>query len=314
MTFACDKKTIAILTLGVLVLFTSSGGQSRSERGTLFNSPRATIYYEVLGSGPNLPLMVVHGGTPYGHVYLHYSRAVDSLAKDRRIVYYDQRGRALSPELKPGQSCTIADSVADLEALRAHLGIERMDLLGHSFGGFVLLAFAARHPEHVNRMILVGSPPPRGADLDPSPPALREMFPEASERGARLEAALKSGDRSAWAALVRDFAAMTIYSRKKRDEFLARLLPAPEYVFRRDPDELMLEDARRLDLTGEVERFQIRTLILNGRYDPITPPGLAFRIQKVIPGSHVVIFERSGHFPFFEEPDAFAREVRAFLR
>lgn len=315
MRLAPYKTKLAVAALILVSVFASSVAQHRRENGTRFNSPSgATIYYEVLGSGPRTPLVVAHGGTPYGHVYIHYGGAVDSLAKDRRVIYYDQRGRALSPALKPGQSCTIADAVADLEALRAHLGIERMDLIGHSFGGFVLLAFAARHPERVNRMILVGSPPPRGADFNPLTPALREIFPEAADQYARADAALKSGDKSAMVAFIRAFGSFAIHSQKKRDEFLSRLLPPPEHAFRQAPDDLLAEDWPRVDVTEEIGKSQIRTLILNGRYDPGTTPALAYRIQKAIPNSRVVIFEQSSHFPFFEEPLAFSRALREFLQ
>jgi proline iminopeptidase len=314
MTSTLDKKQLAILVFAVFPLITSSGGRSPTERGTLFTTPGATIYYEVIGTGPGVPLVIVHGGTPYGHVYLHYSRAIDSLASDRQIVYYDQRGRALSPKLKPGQSCTIADAVADLEALRAHLGIERMDLLGHSYGGFILMAFAARHPERVNRMILVGSAPPRGADLDILNPVMKELFPEAAERLTRLQEAASSGDKSASDGLTRTFIEMMVHSKEKREALLARLLPTPENALRPEVDELMLKDSQQIDLTPELGKFRFPVLIANGRWDAGTTPALAYRVQKAIPGSQVVIFEQSAHFPFFEEPEAFSRKAKEFLR
>jgi proline iminopeptidase len=285
---------------------------ARKEQGTLFDVGGATLYYEVIGSGPGVPLLVVHGGTMYGHAYFHDSPALDSLVNNRRIIYYDQRGRAFSPELKPGQSCSFADAVADLEALRAHLGLERMDLLGHSAGGSVLFAYAARYPQRVNRMILVGSSPPRRADRDDTV-VMGEMFPEIAERRARLQAAANAGDTAAGEALVRDFAALMIYSHEKREAFVNSLLPAPPHVSRKDLDPPMAPEKRQLDFTTDVAKFQFPTLIIAGRYDPYATPGFSFRLQKMIPGSRVVIFERSSHFPFFEEPEEFARAAEQFL-
>jgi hypothetical protein len=64
----------------------------------------------------------------------HCSRAF-SLAKGRKVVFYDQRGNGRSSELKDGQPCGLAEQIDDLDALRAHLGFEKIDLLGHSWGG-----------------------------------------------------------------------------------------------------------------------------------------------------------------------------------
>ncbi len=309
----CGRNHRVLLGFSVACLLAFPQARSaRQEQGTLFDTGRASLYYEVIGTGPHVPLLVVHGGTMYGHAYFHNSPAVDSLAKNRGVIYYDQRGRALSPELKPGQSCTIADAVEDLEALRKHLAIERLNLLGHSFGGFVLYAYAARHPEHVNRMILVGPAPPRRADREVTS-VMGEMFPEAVERRARLMAAADSGDATAAEAFLRDFAAMTIYSAENRDALLKSLWPPPAYVARRDLDPPMVQETRQLDFTAAVEKFQFPTLIIGGRYDPYATPGFSYRLQKTIVGSRVVIFERSGHFPFLEEPEEFTRVVEQFL-
>jgi proline iminopeptidase len=63
---------------------------------------------------------------------------------------WDQRGTGGSGPLKPGQSCTLADQINDLDALRAHLGYEKIDLLGHSWGGQLAVAYAARYPQHID--------------------------------------------------------------------------------------------------------------------------------------------------------------------
>ena len=78
-----------------------------------------TLWYEVRGNASGRPLVMVNGGPGFDHTYVLCSDAWDQLAHGRRVVFYDQRGTGRSSALKPGQSCTLADQVADLEALRA---------------------------------------------------------------------------------------------------------------------------------------------------------------------------------------------------
>jgi proline iminopeptidase len=134
----------------VILLFASAPRASATvENGQTFDGPGGRLYYEVVGSGSGTPLVLVNGGPGFDHTYLHIAAAWDTLAKNRRIIFYDQRGDGGSAPLKPGQSCTLADQIADLEALRTHLVIEKWDMLGHSWGGYLSMAYAARHSEHI---------------------------------------------------------------------------------------------------------------------------------------------------------------------
>ena len=65
---------------------------THEENGQTFDGPGGKIYYEVTGSGSGLPLIVVNGGPGFDHTYLHIATAWDTLGKNRRIIFYDQRG------------------------------------------------------------------------------------------------------------------------------------------------------------------------------------------------------------------------------
>ncbi len=83
----------ALLFLTVMAALPSA---ARDENGSKFEAKGATIYYEVLGSGSGTPLMVANGGPGFDHTYLHVSTAWESLAKNRKVVLYDQRGTGRS--------------------------------------------------------------------------------------------------------------------------------------------------------------------------------------------------------------------------
>jgi proline iminopeptidase len=78
-------------------------------------------------------------------------------------------------------------------------------------------------------------------------------------------------------------------------------------------NEAVEHDVSRFDLNPEIRKFKFPTLVITGRYDINVAPSVAYKIHKAIPGSKFVVLERSGHLPFFEEPEAFVRAVEGFL-
>src|SRR5262245_22748337 len=127
-----------------------------------FSAGDVDLAYEIVGSAEGPPLVVVNGGPGFDHGYLDCAvEAWETFAKKRGLVFYDQRGTGRSSALKPDQPCGLAEQIADLDALRAHLKLERMDLMGHSWGGYLVMAYAARHPERVSRLIIVDAAAPK---------------------------------------------------------------------------------------------------------------------------------------------------------
>ncbi len=278
-----------------------------AESGTIVKTPAAELYVEVRGGGTATPLLVVNGGPGFDHNYLHCSRAWDTLATKRPVAFYDQRGNGRSPALKTGQSCTLADQIADLEAVRAHLGADRVDLLGHSWGGYLVMAYAARHPEHIAHLIICDSAAPKWSDTRF---IFNDLYPETSARMDGLAFSDALGDKAAGDATMQDYFSMLFVSAEKRDAYLAH---TGDYHYTRAINEALNSDLARYDMNPELPKFSFPTLVLTGRFDANVAPSTAWKIHKAIPGSKFVAFERSGHLPFYEEPDEFVRVVEAFL-
>src|SRR2546422_2886860 len=110
------------------------------------------------GDGP--PVVVLHGGPGAHHDYL--LPQYDLLARGRTLLYYDQRGGGRSPV---GRDTPVGwrEHVADLDALRRHWSIDRLTLLGYSWGGLLALLYWLEHPEQVERLALVSPAPARAA-------------------------------------------------------------------------------------------------------------------------------------------------------
>ncbi|HKA88239.1 MAG TPA: alpha/beta fold hydrolase [Haliangiales bacterium] len=298
--------------LALALLLPALAAAAPAEKGATFEAPGATIYVEVLGTAPGAPLVVVNGGPGFDHTYEHAAvpgtpSAWETVAKKRRVVFYDQRGNGRSGALKPSQSCTLADQIADLDAVRAHLGVEQIDLLGHSWGGYLVMAYAARHPERIRRLVIVDSAAPKWSD---TVFLFKDIFPEGQERSDGLDFAEALGDAAAMDAKLREYFRWLFYSPEKRDAFVAQISPG---VYNKAVNEAVERDVQRFDLNPELRKFKFPTLVVTGRYDINVAPSVAYKIHKAIPGSQFVVFERSGHLPFYEEPEAFVRALEAFL-
>ena len=142
------------------------------------------IYTRRVGDGP--PVVVLHGGPGAHHDYL--LPQYDRLALGRTLLYYDQRGGGRSP-VPRDTPVGWREHVADLEALRDRWGLERVTLLGYSWGGLLAVLYALEHPARIGRLALVSSAPITAAwrdefdrRLGPSspPPACRAAIPKST--------------------------------------------------------------------------------------------------------------------------------------
>ena len=296
-----------------LVGFLSTASMAEARRaapsgpGKTLQAPGASIWYEVRGNASGRPMIMVNGGPGFDHNYVLCSEAWDVLAKRRRVVFYDQRGNGRSGALSKDQTCTVADQVADLEALRAELKADKIDLLGHSWGGYLVMAYAARHPEHVAHLIIADSASPKWTETDF---IFKQIFPEGIDRQGVLDFADALGDTLAAGKSMNEYMAMLFVSNEKRDEFLSR---SADYHYTRSVNETLNNELNRLDMWPALPLFTMPTLVLTGRYDINVAPSTAWKIHKAIPNSRWEVFEKSGHLPYFEEPEKFVKVVEGFL-
>ncbi|HEU4725780.1 MAG TPA: alpha/beta fold hydrolase [Candidatus Eisenbacteria bacterium] len=275
--------------------------------GKTFRAAGATIWFEIRGATAGRPLVMVNGGPGFAHDYVLCSDAWDALAKRRRVVFYDQRGTGRSGALAKDQTCTLADQIADLEALRQELRADKIDLIGHSWGGYLVMAYAVRHPDRVARLIIADSASPKWTDTDF---IFKYVFPEGTDRQGALDFADALGDSASGAASMREYFGMLFVSTAKRDEFIAN---SSRYPYAKSVNEILNGELSRLDMWPVIPSLTIPTLVLTGRYDINVAPSTAWKIHKAIPGSTWAVFEKSGHLPYFEEPEQFVRVVEGFL-
>lgn len=268
--------------------------------------PDTTLHCHVEGIGPTL--LVMHGGLGLDHTYLR--PWLDPLADDLRVVYYDHRGNGRSERPERLERVDHGTWAADADALREHLGEDKIVLLGHSYGAFLALEYAVRYGERLSGLILVSGAPA----LDYMPEAVELARARATK--AQMEALneLLSGP-------VPDDGTL-------RDGWL-RVLPVYFHDYEERYGREMDRDARysaaaynhafgrcipEYDVRPHLLEIAVPTLVLSGRHDWITPPDRgADRLLASMPEAKGVVFEESGHFPFVEEPERFLEVVREWL-
>ena len=158
-----------------------------SPREMTANSNGVDLYVRVVGDpSADDVLIAIHGGPGMTHDYL---LGLEQLAgPDLAVVTYDQRGVGLSasPPVDP-TNYTLAKYAADLEAVRAALGAEKVILFGHSWGGIVAQRYASLYPERVSSIILMGSGPPTWEQMLQSQDALLQRIIALMQQGIILE-------------------------------------------------------------------------------------------------------------------------------
>ncbi|WP_026119240.1 alpha/beta fold hydrolase [Nocardiopsis ganjiahuensis] len=275
-----------------------------------FTAPDGTeLAYRLEGRGE--PLLCLPGGPMRASAYLG---DLGGLSDRRRLVLLDLRGTGGSATPQDPTTYRCDRQVGDVEALRAHLGLERMDVLAHSAAGDLGLSYALAHPEHVRTLTLVTARA-RALGVD----FTREHREEAAalrvkepwyEEAIRSYRNLLTGSESEedwnavlpffygnWDAAAQEHAASA--TGQSNEE--AAALFAPWEAF--SPD-----GARAV-----VASWDVRVLILAGELDSAPLPRVGAQIAELFAEAEVAVLPGGGHFPWLDDPDFFSRTVGDFL-
>ena len=271
------------------------------------------LAYRRTGSGP---VLVCHPGGP--GFSSRYFGDLAGLGGAFTLVLLNPRGTEGSDSPVDRLAYAVDDYVSDVEELRAHLGLESMLLLGHSHGGVVAQAYAARYPLRVERLVLAST---------------LARFQADQEDAMRAAMGAKAGQP--WYADAAAALAAEQAGEWESDEELSRLVlrEMPFYFARygnREQEyvrtlegEVPCGDALKLfneeifasfDLRPDLPRITAPTLVITGEEDFITGPVCAREIADAVPGSTLVRLPGCGHLIFVEQPERFATEVASFLR
>ncbi len=269
------------------------------------------LAYHLLGDGGGRPLLCLPGGAGRASAYLG---DLGGLAGHRRLVLLDNRGTGDSDP--PADPATYRRDrlAADVDALREHLGLDRIDLLGHSAGAGIAMAYAYDHPDRLSSLVLL-TPALRAVDLTPTADdwtrhlesrSDQPWFPTASAALDLLNAGHGTHDVRVTAAPLfygRWDAAAQAHADAERDQ---RCIAALEGYWA--PGAFTPGTTRRA-----LRELDVPVLVYAGDADPIAPPYRCAELAELIPTARLTVQRGGGHFPWLDDPRHLIGEIAAFL-
>jgi proline iminopeptidase len=273
------------------------------------------LFFRLMGSGRDT-LVVIHGGPGFSMDY--FLEDLRPLAANHVLLFYDQRGAGGSTLVSDSASLDSQRFVDDLEALRKHFRISRLNLLGHSWGTAVAALYAMKYPVHLSKMIIVGALPLQQHQLADAFRRLEASRDSSTLRRMRELYAARLAD-PANADLCREYYVLwfeAFYGDPSRPapskgDFCAGTAESQRNKMN-SVDKFVFESLRQWDWRSSLGQVNTPTLIIHGAKDPLPIEG-AQAWEDVLPNARLLQLEGIGHFPYIEVPDTFFNAVNEFL-
>jgi proline-specific peptidase len=276
-------------------------------------------WYRIVGEGEEagkLPLLCLHGGPGACHDYL---TSLDAMADTgRRVIYYDQIGCGNSHiDASKPEMWTVELYVEEVDAVRKALGLERIHLLGQSWGGMLAMEYMLTQPKGVASVTIASSPASMIQWVEEANKLRDQLPPEVQATLLKHEAAGTTDSPEYQTAM------LEFYNRH-----VCRIVPNPDFVARsfakmaqypevyntmNGPSEFhVIGTLKTWDIRHRLPEISAPTLVTSGRYDEATPV-IAETVHKGIPGSEWVLFENSSHTSHVEEADRYIQVLSDFI-
>jgi proline iminopeptidase len=269
-------------------------------------------FFEIMGEGE--PLIVLHGGPGLFHDYLvpHFK----ILAKDYKIIFYDQRGCGKTEFPQDTSSINIETYVEDLEAIRNHLKLDKLNLVGHSWGSLLALVYAKKYPDNLNRLILISPAPGNSNYFDET---FRKMQQKRTEEDTKelvqtmMSSEFEKREEKAFKKAILLGDKVNLVDQSSIDK-----LYEPMIFNEASASKLMLVNSLlertyfNLNVLDNIDLISCPTLIIVGDLDNV-PFASTQSIQENIKGSKLEIIKKSCHYPFYEAPKEFNNSIKNFL-
>ena len=331
-----SKSLLACVAVVCLLAFTGETRAHQSTKTTATSAPidypmhegfidahGVLIYYMTVGHGA--PLMIVHGGPGASHDY--FLPYLLPLARHNRLIFIDERGSGKSQILQDPKEYTVENMVEDVEAVRQGLGLGKISLLGHSYGGVLAQAYALKYQANLTHLIL--------ASTFPSTKQMNEVFVRMKEKmDPLLREQIEQMERDGLFGHGKDYEKnrytadyMIAAWGEGYFPYLYHNRPDPNYdpiqngvmswdlyreMWGSDGEFVIDGNLKSVEYVDRLPSIHVPTLMIAGDHDECDP-SLSQEMHEKIAGSKIVILPSSGHMTFVDQPDMFISSVDDFL-
>lgn len=275
------------------------------------------VWYRVVGADKaGVPLLVLHGGPGVPHDYM---QPLESLADQRPVVFYDQLGCGNSDRPADPSLWTIERYIDELATVRSALKLSRVHILGHSWGTMLAVDYMLqRHPDGVVSLTLAGPALSMERWVADQRVWLLEL-PKQIQDSIRKSEAAGTFQTPEYLAAIGAFYAQHVCRLDPWPDYVRRAL-SPEkmgqevYLYMSGPSEFSITGTlRNYERVDRLKEIKTPTLFICGRYDEATPAATEY-YHNNLPGSRFAVIEDASHLTWSEQPAAFNRVLRDFLR
>ena len=306
--------SFVIISIGSLSA-SATLAQTPGKEGFIDAGNGVRLYYRLVGTGSE-PVVLIHGGPGFTSDYL--ADDLMPMARDHSLLIYDQRGIGRSTLVSDSTALAAQRYVEDLEAIRKHLGLEQLTLLGHSWGVVPATLYAMQYPERVGRMILVATIPAQQSGLVKAFESMAAARDSATLRRMAELSRIRDANPADRAAcreyyqlwFTPFFGASNAASRMKGNVCAG----SPESLKNKpNVGRFTWASLGNWDWTTSLSRARVPTLIIQGELDPL-PIASAREWAAAMPNARLLALKGVGHFPYVEAPEVFFTAVNRFLK
>jgi L-proline amide hydrolase len=289
-----------------------------AREGTL-NFRGYQVWYACIGEGKELPgklpLLCLHGGPGTGHDYLESLGAMAE--RGRQVIFYDQLGCGNSDQPDNPSLWNVPLFVEEVGVVRETLGLDRLHVLGQSWGGMLAMEYALTQPAGVASLTIASSPASM-IQWVAEANRLREGLPADVQATLNHHEAARTTDSSEYKSAMVEFYRRHLIRMEPLPEAVARSFAKLErnaqvYQTMNGPSEFhVIGNLKNWDIVARLPEIRISTLVTSGRHDEATPL-IAETVHRGISDSEWVIFENSAHMAHIEEADLYMTVLDEFL-
>lgn len=273
------------------------------------------LWYRIAGQGT--PLLLIPGGPGSSHTYFY--PGLERLADSFQLIFFDAFGRGQSDRAKDPRDYSLDRDIEDIEGLRKALGFGKIAVYGHSYGGVVAQGYALRYPQSLSRLILANTC--HSAEMwqkgcnDNWNNEIQNQYPEvwAELQQVRAKGCVTSDPEYQKVQARVPLCLLYFYDPSNSNLTVDTSLDVFCQIAGPDAGIVLGGDLASMDFRSRLCRIQVPTLVLAGRFDRVAVPRFSVQFRTLMPQAQFVLFEKSGHLPFIEEPELHDTMVRRFL-